>query len=247
MSLKQVWNWNSFQRRKDSLMNKAYIKACQRLVIKSQSYPPGEGNHFLDLGAGSGLVLRMLTEILNTEKFTYCGFDLSSHGLELLHQRAKQLQLKESVSTIQGDVTKFEVSLAQTFNRVYSNFCLYTIRDRNSRIGALKNIKQYLKPSGTFHIALPSEYYSARNIAIQCIKDECNDDQNIFIKLIRILILVPYQWQFVLKPIEQMVKKKQFVYFTRESIEIEFREAGLSISEIHLDYGKCGYHIHGRI
>lgn len=97
----------------------------------------------------------------------------------------------------------------------------------------------------TFHISLPSENYSASNISFQCLKDELNDNQCLFIKSIRTAFLVPYQWHFVLKPIEQKANEGIFIRFNPTQIENEFKEAGLAIDSLTLDYGGCGYHIHG--
>lgn len=57
--LSQVWQWSGAQRRSDRWMNKAYINACGRLVGVAKQSKSKFGD-VLDVGSGSGLVLRHL-------------------------------------------------------------------------------------------------------------------------------------------------------------------------------------------
>ena len=244
-NFEQVWNWKSIQRKYDALMNKAYINSCKRLVEDSFLYQTEEYK-LLDVGAGSGLVFRHIADTIK-EKFEYTGIDLNTDGLSRIYKRAEGKNNLSKIETIQNNICLYEKAFEKKFNKIYSNFCLYTIKDQDSRLNALKNIKKYLKPGGSFHISVPSEYYSATNIAIQCLKDELADSQNILYKAARSSILVPYQWKFVLKPIEAQINNGKFIRFNQNMIRDEFFSADLSISKLSLDYGFCGYHIHGII
>ena len=82
---------------------------------------------------------------------------------------------------------------------------------------------------------------------MKILKDELADSQNILYKAARSSILVPYQWKFVLKPIEAQINNGKFIRFNQNMIRDEFFSADLSISKLSLDYGFCGYHIHGII
>lgn len=166
--------------------------------------------------------------------------------MNLLRTRALKLDIQHKVSTQVDDITQIRHEWKNRFDTVFSNFCLYTIKDDLMRIQALQNIKDYLKPEGTFHIALPSEAYSAANIALQCLKDEVHDPSvSFFLKTLRVGFLVPYQWKFVLTPIAEKVHNGPFHYFSPDNIRDDFKQAGLEIKSIRLDYGGCGYHIHG--
>lgn len=239
----QVWNWSSLQRRSDSLMNKAYIKACERLVEKAVTLNP-KAARILDVGAGSGLVLRHVNRFVK-KPFQYVGTDLNPAGLQILEKRASSLGVSNLVTILERDCRIENPDWIGHFDMVFSNFCLYTMNKKKDRIAALKNISAYLRPKGTFHIALPSENYGANNISIQCLKDELADNQGLFLKGLRSIFLVPYQRFFVLAPIEQKVNDGVFVRFTEKQIRAEFAAAGLAISEIQIDYGGCGYQIHG--
>jgi SAM-dependent methyltransferase len=241
---KQVWNWSSLQRKSDSLMNKAYIKACERLILRAFILNP-KSFHILDIGSGSGLVLRHINAIAKNP-FNYLGTDLNPEGLEILKKRAKNLNILDRVETLSADCSIQNTDWKSKFDQVFSNFCLYTINDRQTRLSALKNIAYYLKPNGTFHIALPSDNYGANKIAIQCLIDELSDSQNLLLKFVRTIFLVPYQWFFVLRPIEKRVNNGDFVRFSQNQIEAEFSAAGLEINEIIIDYGGSGFHIHGK-
>jgi SAM-dependent methyltransferase len=242
----QVWNWSTIQRRHDFLMNKAYVHACGRLVKASLNYR-NDGFNYLDVGAGSGLVLRHLTENVSSS-FRYTGMDLSQEGLARLVQRAKSNGRELEVRVFQQDISIYHQPFDRGFDKIISNFCLYTIKDYQARFNALSNIRKYLNPNGgSFHIALPSEFYSANNISIQCLRDEIADRQNIVLKIVRAALLVPYQWKYVLRPIEDRVNSGEFLRFTEANIREEFKAAGLKIEEINLDYGFSGYHIHGRL
>lgn len=241
--LKQVWSWKSLQRSTDSLMNKAYIFACGRLVAKAFK-STNENISILDVGAGSGLVLRHIHSKIQ-KNYNYLGIDLSEDGLQRLLIRAEKLEIQSKVKIQQNDISVFNPEWKSKFEIIFSNFCLYTIKDQDKRISALKNISYYLKDSGEFHIALPSEYYSASGIATQCTKDEFADQQNLLNKIVRLFILVPYQWKFVLTPIEAKVNSGEFTKFTKDMIKKEFELGGLKIKDINLDYGNCGYHISG--
>lgn len=239
----QVWSWNSLQRRTDALMNKAYINAAERL-IQSALRINNSPHNILDVGAGSGLILRQLDKMA-TNPFRYTGIDLNNEGLEILKIRAEKLKLNNKVTTIQNDITEISSDFISKYDMIISNFCLYTINNSDKRQRALDNIRLYLKENGSFHIALPSENYSASNIIFQCLKDELFDNQNIVLKTIRSTLLVPYQWQFVLKPIEDKVNNGQFTKFSPLQIEAEFKKSKLKITSFNLDYGGCGYHVHG--
>lgn len=77
-------------------------------------------------------------------------------------------------------------------------------------------------------------------------KDEANDaDSNLALKAARIAMLVPYQWQYVLRPIADKVHNGTFRWFSPDQIQEEFDAAKLKIRSIKLDYGGCGYHVHG--
>jgi SAM-dependent methyltransferase len=241
----QVWNWKKFQRRTDSLMNKAYIFSCRRLVERAQELNPTP-KEILDIGAGSGLVLRHISSIYKSS-FSYKGIDLSKAGLSMLNQRAERLKIGNQVSFQCLDISETDNNLIQCYDLIFSNFCFYTIKDNQKRALALRNLYSYLKDDGTFHVALPSKGYSASGIAIQCFKDELSDaSQNFLMKILRAFILVPYQWYFVLKPIEKKINEGFFLRFSKEQIEKEFSQANLTIKSISLDYGGCGYHIHGK-
>lgn len=237
----QVWTWNTFQRSTDSLMNKAYIVACKKLVNRAFEINPS-ASKILDIGAGSGLVLRHIDQSKN---FTYLGTDINTDGLEKIKLRAEKLGIKDKAFVQVLDACEFDQLHFKKYDMIFSNFCLYTIVDRSKRITALKNIRSYLSDSGTFHIALPSERYAALDIAKQCFKEEVIDKQNFVSKCIRFLFLVPYQWEFVLKPIENRINSGEFLRFSRDQIVTEFLEAGLKIDELYLYYGRSGYHIHG--
>lgn len=237
--VKQVWQWSTFQRSTDSLMNKAYVKACERLVINA-NISNKQKPRILDVGCGSGLVARFLDS--HVRIYEYTGIDLNQEGLNLLQERKKKLINASQIESGIQDITIFEESFVNTFDHIFSNFCLYTIKEPAERSSALKNIKQYLKPDGKFHIALPTSKYSAFNISYQCIKDEIKDR-----KLARALLLVPYQYLFVLKPIEEKVNSGAFRKFKQEEIEFEFKSAGLVVESIETDYGGCGFHVHGSL
>jgi len=239
----QVWNWSSLQRKTDALMNKAYINAAERLVINALKINSAPQN-ILDVGAGSGLILRHLAN-KNLNHFNYTGIDLNTEGLEILKQRASKLNLSSNVITKQDDITKKNSDFICKYDMIISNFCLYTISNSDRRQQALDNISSYLSDDGSFHISLPSENYSAGNISFQCFKDELIDKQNVVLKTIRTTLLVPYQWHFVLKPIEAKVESGDFTKFNPLQIETEFRKSKLKITSLGLDYGGCGYHIHG--
>ncbi len=238
----QVWSWSSLQRKHDFLMNKAYIKACSRFVKNAFSINPTAVN-ILDIGAGSGLVLKFIKEF-SSDSFQYTGTDLNSEGLEILLKRADKLNCKNQVNTIEDNITISNNSFINKYDMIISNFCLYTIKSPQQRINALKNISSYIKSHGSIHISVPTENYSAENIALQCLKDEINDNQNIVLKVLRSSLLVPYQWHYVLKPIAQKAQAGHFIKFTLSQIKFEFTQANLEIKEIALDYGGCGYQIH---
>lgn len=241
----QVWNWNTIQRSHDSLMNKAYIFACRRLI--EEGLRRNKGCEVLDIGCGSGLVLRHLNAVWpNFNK--YFGLDINRDGILKLENRANNLSINHKVSGSVQDASIFNQEFENRFDQIFSNFCFYTIQDKERRISALNNVRLYSRSKATFHIALPSENYSAFLIAKQCIFDELNDrDQNLFLKILRGIALVPYQYEFVLKPIEKKVNEGLFLRFNQKTIEKEFKEAGLKIDTIQSDYGTCAYHIHGKI
>ena len=225
-------------------MNKAFIRSAQRLASRAVELNPNM-ERVCDVGAGSGQMLKHLHDVLR-RPFVYHAIDLSPDGLALLRDRAKALGI-DQVQTVEGDVSESTPYGDGNFDAIVSHFCIYTIKDPATRRLVFENMFKALKPGGTVHIATTSELYGAAAIARQCLADELDDARSSWgLGLIRAGLLVPYQWRFVLRPIEARVNAGEFVRFSGEQIRNEVGAVGFEVEDLRVDYGGCGYHLHAR-
>ncbi len=117
----QVWNWSSLQRKTDALMNKAYINAAERLVINALKINSAPQN-ILDVGAGSGLILRHLAN-KNLNDFTkyYNNWKYNNGwGIKYLKQDLNLCKLvindNKHLSYVNYKKTKLCLQIIKTYN-----------------------------------------------------------------------------------------------------------------------------------
>ena len=144
--MRQKHYWNSLAPHYDGLYNDAWslhedLNTTSRLVSGLKLAP---GNRVLDIGCGTGLALRLLTE--RGFDINYTGLDISDSMLAVLRESNK------NVTTILGAAHEEVQKLPpNTFDYVISinaaaSFAL--IDD-----GSFFEIARILKPSGRFHLS----------------------------------------------------------------------------------------------
>jgi len=115
---------------------------------------PKEAERILDLGSGSGRLLKLVRE--DRPQAEFVALDFSSHMLEALHQ---QFDGEPKVTVVAHDFS-LPLPLLGTFDAVISSFAIHHVTDERKR-SLYAEIFDRLRPGGVFcnleHVSSPTE------------------------------------------------------------------------------------------
>jgi ubiquinone/menaquinone biosynthesis C-methylase UbiE len=140
---------------------RAYLERADSLPHRTEGEStlleliPEEANRILDLGSGSGRLLKLVRSIRPRAEFV--ALDFSSHMLEALHQ---QYDADPKVTVVTHDFS-LPLPLLGTFDAVTSSFAIHHVTHERKR-GLYAEIFDRLRPGGVFcnleHVSSPTEH-----------------------------------------------------------------------------------------
>lgn len=138
-----------------------------KVIAKIADIVPGQT--VVDLGCGTGLTARAVSEHLRGRGKVYC-IDFAQDMLEQARQDVDS-RVGEFIAAPAEDLAK---CVKGPVDRVVCNAALWQFRDKDV---VLQGIKQILKPDGEFVFSLPQQFYempgeSHRGLIVKAIFDE---------------------------------------------------------------------------
>lgn len=233
---KYYWKIGFKSRLYDFLSPESYLESMRKSVAL---LPDKQGLKIWDAGCGTGLLLLFL-ENAGKQGTTYYGSDLLFAGLSQVRMRARNFRTFERVACFQHDITVAPAFKEDSLDAVVAHFSIYTIREKDKRQQALKNMYRVLKPGGLFIISCPSVNYNAGKI----IEESCKllrQKRGILHVAIKQMIFYPFTKGLGLKFIQKQLESGQWVAYTQEELTQELQGVGFKIGHSENVYAGGAY------
>ena len=192
-----------------------------------------------DAGCGSGLLLVCLKNALKKGMYYY-GTDLLFTGLGKVKLRAREFEIYDQVTCLQSDLSVSPSFKDNSIDIVIAHFSLYTIRDDEKRLQALKNIFQVLKPGGILIATCPSKNYDAEKI-IRNSLESVKVNNGLSNAIIKRYFFYPLVKKLGLSFIQKQLESGRWIAYTLESFREELGQAGFDIGFSDSVYAESAY------
>ena len=236
---KKYWEIGFKTRLYDWLSPEAYFESLQRTATFVELK---EGEWILDAGCGTGLLLHGLQDQLQ-QGGSYLGIDALPAGLDSLKSRAHRLGLKDSISRIQGDLSKSLPLKDDSVSCVSAHFSVYTLPEEKDRRRVYREFWRILKPGGMLVTANPVHSYYAGQIIRSSLQQLQNKGKAWVFKK---YLLYPVTLHLGLKHIERQLKSGRWHGYRPGELREEVAQAGFSIEHSESVYGGSGCLVVGR-
>lgn len=151
-----------FQTRLYDLMSpQAYFDSIEASV---RCLDIDSGERVLDAGCGSGLTLGFIRDFLAQEGTRYVGVDVLLSGLQAAAEKSRETGVSKRTCFFQADLRQPLPLQPESFARVLSHFCIYTLGKRENRLAAWRSLYEATRPHGILVAANPSTTYDPRAI-----------------------------------------------------------------------------------
>ncbi len=226
----------------DRLSPESYFESMRRVVA---ALPDGKSLNLLDVGCGSGLLLRFLKARIR-EGMVYTGLDILGAGVEQALLRAQELGIADRVSCLQSDLTSSFPLEGQKFDVVVGHFSLYTLGSHENRQKALKNLKAVMKPEGLLILENPSADYDADSIIKESIRLVRARD-GFLDSLIKRCLIYPFTKAIGLRFIQKQLRSGEWKSYTREEFSLEMKRADFEVQHIEEVYAGSAFLVIGKL
>jgi ubiquinone/menaquinone biosynthesis C-methylase UbiE len=233
---KYYWRTGFKSRLYDCLTPESYLESMRKVVTLLPNKP---GRKIWDAGCGTGLLLLFLENMIKQGMFYY-GSDLLSAGLSQVRIRARDLKVFDRVFCFQNDITVAPIFKESSLDVVIAHFSIYTIRDYDKRLQALKNMNRVLKSKGLLIVCCPSNNYDAGKI----IEESCKllrERRGFLRTAIKRMLFYPFTKGLGLNFIQKQLQSGQWMAYTREELTDELRNAGFEIVHSETVYAGGAY------
>ncbi len=233
---RKYWQFGFQTRLYDALCPQAYLDS---LKLAAQAVPESSGR-VLDLGCGSGLLLRYLGAFLERGG-KYCGTDRLAAGVQAARSKAGSLNRFPSKQIFYlSDMTSEWPVHEDLFDAVVAHFSIYTLASADDRRAVYQKIQRVLRPGGHAIISNPSSDYNARQIISSSLNSV--EDRNFFRDyVLRKFLLYPLTYWFGLRYIENQIRNKTWCGYTQDALISEIESAGLKVESVKSVYAGSGY------
>ena len=209
----------------------AYLDSLQRaadlLIIDEKGF-------LLDVGCGSGLMLRCLNDKLRAG-MAYVGTDFLFAGLTALKGKVRNIDTGARVNFFQADFTGETPLRDNFFDAAIAHFCVYTMGNADKRKKAIINLRAALKQEGTLVIVNPSISYDPGRI-IQASLDSLKGKGWTVRWFLSKWLIYPLTLLFGLNYIESQLQKDKWHAYTEEEFCNEIRQGGFDIVQLENVY-----------
>ncbi|MCF8720781.1 class I SAM-dependent methyltransferase [Nitrospina gracilis] len=230
------WQFGFKTRLYDGLCPQAYHDSLKAAAAR---VAPANEATVLDLGCGSGLLVRHLDANLNGG-LKYVGTDILPSGLQQLRQKASFLPSHPQVRTYQADMLAEWPLKAQAFDYVVAHFSVYTLASAEDRMQVYRRIAGVLKPGGRAIISNPSDTYNGHRIIKHSVRSQ-KESLRGFEHRVKRYLFYPLTLLLGLRHIQHQLEAGVWHAYDRDGFRREVESAGLLLEEIQPVYADSGY------
>ncbi|CAI2718480.1 class I SAM-dependent methyltransferase [Nitrospina watsonii] len=233
---KGYWQFGFKTRLYDGLCPHAYHQSLQAAAGKVEAV---NGTRMLDLGCGSGLLVRYLDEALD-RGLRYVGTDRLPSGLVQLKQKAALLSPQTHTHALLSDMLETWPLKPETFDYVVAHFSVYTLNRAEDRRRVYECIARVLKPGGCAVLSNPSDTYNAQQIIKSSVRSQ-KGELSLCEQRVRRYLLYPMTLLLGLRHIQQQLENGVWHAYSREAFCEEVESAGLNVEQVESVYAGSGY------
>ncbi|MBT5471144.1 MAG: class I SAM-dependent methyltransferase [Nitrospina sp.] len=219
----------------DMLTPESYLESMRQTV---KLIPDKAGLKIWDAGCGSGLLLVFLKDVFK-RGINYYGSDLLSAGLMRVQMRAKELMISEQVVCFKNDLAAPPFK-ENSLDIVVAHFSIYTIREKDKREQALKNMWHVLRPGGILLISNPSKNYNSSQIIEESLKLTL-EKKGFWQAMIKRILFYPFTKFLGLNFIQKQLKSGLWIDYTIEGLAEELQQAGFKTGTSVTVYAGSAY------
>jgi SAM-dependent methyltransferase len=230
----QFWNLAFKTGVYDFVVMSSYDHSLKTIADSSNLKPQC---HVLDVGCGSGRLLLHIGDKLKETGSLWTGLELTPGGISACKSRISSMGLQGNARVLPANMCQSLPLERESVDVAIAHFSMYVIPDREMRILAFKNIAEVLKKNGMIYIASPGKNYNAKDLVRSSLAiDKTNPDLSLSRKLWNKLMFSTLGHMSEVM-VANRIQKGVWCGFSKEEMENEASEAGLTMQRVKDIYG----------